>query len=257
MRRGRAGRVGFVDDAEDDRRGALGLDRAPSTVASPEPDLCRRHERQRGRGAETGVELGPRRDQDDRDDRGVAARTLFATKPAGTSTEVEKVNGPGSALPFAAVSVTVYDWMITLSSAVVEVIPGFLRLFRSVAQARVDVPESMFELTVPALPVPLVEMPSTVRKVNALPLWPEPELPSQPVRAAATASAKPGRRARASHRHVQETSAASVQLMAAVPLRVVGGWSGACAGLAPGRDAAPAHTRRRPGPRSGRRSRGG
>ena len=88
----------------------------------------------------------------------------MVTVPAGTRTAVPKVNGPGSPPPVAAVSVTVYDWTITLSSALGVVIVGFLRLFRRVTQAKVVVPVSMDELTVAG------EKPSTDRKVNALPL---------------------------------------------------------------------------------------
>ena len=78
-----------------------------------------------------------------------------------------------------------YDWTITLSSAVPTVTVGFLRLFRSVTQAVVVVPVSMDELTVAVVPPAVSEKPSTVRKTNALPLWPEP--PSQAPRRVAMA----------------------------------------------------------------------
>jgi hypothetical protein len=46
--------------------------------------------------------------------------------------------------------------------------------------------------------VPLRENPSTLKKTNALPLWPEP--PSQPASRAATATARAERRIRTDRR---------------------------------------------------------
>ena len=49
------------------------------------------------------------------------------------------MNGPFGPTPDNRVSVTVYDWMITLSSGLGPVIVGFLRLLRRVTQAIVVV----------------------------------------------------------------------------------------------------------------------
>ncbi len=63
----------------------------------------------------------------------------MTTVPAGTRTAVPNVKGPPMRAPVADVIVTVYDRMTTLSSALGEVILGFLRLFRRVTQADVVV----------------------------------------------------------------------------------------------------------------------
>jgi hypothetical protein len=90
--------------------------------------------------------------------------------PAGTITAVPKLKGPGIPPPFSEVSVTVYDSMMTLSSALVPVTVGFLRLFRRVTHTWVEVPVSIEELTL-AVSVPaLSENPSIDRKMNAEPL---------------------------------------------------------------------------------------
>jgi hypothetical protein len=97
---------------------------------------------------------------------------MAPTVVGGTITAVPKVKGPGNPPPLTEVSVTVYDWMTTLSSAVDDVIVGFFRLFRRVAQAMVVVPVSMDDSMVPVLVAALVPVPieSTDRKTNALPL---------------------------------------------------------------------------------------
>src|SRR5262249_28541272 len=78
-----------------------------------------------------------------------------------------------------------------LSSAVDAVTVGFLRLLRRVTQAVVDVPREVNEGTLDTKFPGVSERPSTVRNVNAPPLWPEP--PSQPASRAAIAR-KPMRR---------------------------------------------------------------
>jgi hypothetical protein len=107
---------------------------------------------------------------------------MAGTAPAGTRTAVPNVNGPFGPEPDNRVSVTVYDWMITLSSGLGAVIVGFLRLLRRVTQATVVVVWVVEEVTLETIAVPSVENPSTVMKTNALPLCPEP--PSQPARRA-------------------------------------------------------------------------
>ena len=67
--------------------------------------------------------------------------------------------------------------MVTLSSAFGVVMVGFFALFRRMTHAFVVVTWLVDEGTLDVIAPCVTKKPSTLRKLNALPLWPEP--PSQ------------------------------------------------------------------------------